>query len=76
MATDDLWVLEWHQESNNIHVQRLAGLVGLNRARFEVDASPGPKYVPVCVGTKEQVEAEAEKIRPILIAREKARTAP
>lgn len=74
-STAGLWVLEWHQESNNIHIQPLSRMVGLNRTRFELNAPPAGRYVPICIGDRGQVEAEADKIRPTLIKREKEKAA-
>lgn len=74
-AKEDLWVLEWHQESNNIHIQPLCALVGLNRTRFVINAPVPGRYVPIFIGTRKEVEREVDKIRPTLIERQKEREA-
>lgn len=70
---EELWVLEWHHGSNNIHIQPLGAMVGLNQLRFVLNHPPAGRYVPIFIGSREQVEREADKVRPVLAAREKER---
>lgn len=72
-STAELWVLEWHHESNRVHIQPVSRMVGMNRTRFAIDAPAAGRYAPIFIGTREQVEIEADKIRPILIKREEER---
>lgn len=74
-SKEDLRVLEWHHESNNIHIQPLSRMTGLNRTRFVLNAPVASRYVPIFIGTRKQVEQEADKVRPTLIKREKERVA-
>lgn len=67
---DDLWVLEWRIGSNSIHARPLSVAIGLNRLRFDLNASPSASRVPIFVGTKQQVESEANKVRAAMIKRE------
>lgn len=72
-AKEELWVLEWHHESNNIHIQPVSRMVGMNRTRFAINAPAAGRYAPIFIGTRKQVEAEADRIRPTLVKREKER---
>lgn len=72
MSNGDLWVLEWHHRSNNIHIQPLASTVGVNLSKFHLDVEPGA-WVPICVGTRDEVDAAADSVRPTLIERERSR---
>lgn len=69
MSNGDLWVLEWHHRSNNIHIQPLTSTVGVNLSKFHLDVEPGA-WVPICVGTRDEVDAAADSVRPTLITRE------
>lgn len=72
MSMDDLWVLEWHHESNSVHVQPLNWMTGRNYRSFKANEKPAVRYVPLFVGTRKEVEAEASRIRPVLVERDLA----
>ena len=69
---DELWVLEWHHRSNNLHVQPIARTVETNLAKLHTNEEPGA-WVPIFVGTKAEVDKAADRVRPILIERERGR---
>lgn len=64
------WVLEWSHGSNNLHIQPLARLLGLNQSRFIVNARPPGDYVLLAVGTHSEVSRAADNIRAQIIERE------
>lgn len=72
---DRVWVLEWSQKSNNLHVQPLAQTAGLNEARFILNAPPPNDYVVLAVGTYAEITHKADEIRPRVLSREPGRAA-
>ena len=72
MSNGELWILEWHRESNSIHIQPLTKATSNNLSRFHQDEKPGGR-VPICVGSRAEVDAQASDIRPTLLARQAAK---
>lgn len=70
--TNDIWVLEWDCESNQIHVQPAHSMATRNLVKFRENEKPVMRWVTILIGTYEQVSAMADRIRPTVIDREKA----
>lgn len=72
MSKDALWVLEWNHETNNIHVQPADWMTARNFGHFYGNTKPANGYVVIFIGSRAEVEAEANRIRPELAKREEA----
>ncbi len=68
----DLWVLEWHQPSNNFHIQALDRLLSRNRDAYRDDRCL-QNWIVLHVGTKDECHKAAEAARPTLRKRERER---
>lgn len=73
MTKDELWALEWDHKSNSIHVQPVDWMTSRNVSCFKQDSRPTARYVPLFIGTRTEVEAEADRVRQVLMAREDER---
>ena len=61
----DLYVLEWSKKQGMPHVQRLEKTLSHNRLAYMEDRSTND-YIPLFVGTFEEVSEAADAIRPTL----------
>ena len=75
MTKDELWALEWDHKSNSIHVQPVNWMTARNVSSFKENSEPAARYVPLFIGTRAEVEAEADRVRSVLVAREEERRA-
>jgi hypothetical protein len=66
--TTDLYVLEWSKKAGMPHVQRLEETLSANRKAYRDDKAVGD-YIPIAVGTVEEMSEAADAIRPTLMAR-------
>ena len=73
MSSDDQWILEWSHKTNNLHIQPLAKTLGINMSRFILGTQTPHDYVPLSIGTRDQMSAAADKLRLTLVAREAER---
>lgn len=64
----DLYVLEWSRKAGMPHVQRLEETLSANRIAY-MDNKATNDYIPIAVGTFEEMLDAANAIRPTLIAR-------
>jgi histidinol-phosphate/aromatic aminotransferase/cobyric acid decarboxylase-like protein len=65
-----MYVLEWAEGSSYFHVQELQRALMSNLVRFQKN-KPG-RWIPLAVGTDEEMSALADQLRPLLIRREAA----
>lgn len=63
-----LYVLEWSQKHGSTHVQPLEKTLSANRAAYR-DDQPVNDYVPIAVGTQDDMLAASQAMRPALIGR-------
>lgn len=63
-----LYVLEWSKRQNCLHVQPLDKTLADNTVRFMIDR-PANDYVPIYVGTSDEVHERAEQLRHKIIER-------
>ncbi|WP_238897920.1 hypothetical protein [Achromobacter xylosoxidans] len=68
----DLWVLEWSHEASMFHVQELKHSIDGWRRHFAANTAPND-WVPIFVGTEQEVDAEAERLEQIMVARAQVR---
>ena len=66
--TTDLYVLEWSKKQGMPHVQRLEYTLSHNRKAYMEDKAVGD-YIPLAVGTFDEMSAAADAIRPTLMKR-------
>lgn len=64
----DRWVLCWSQRQNALHVETLERHASSNREAY-ADNRPGD-YRLLLVGTRDEVDATANSIRPTMAQRE------
>lgn len=72
MNSKELWVLEWHQKSNNFHIQPLDLLLSRNREAYMLDKNL-QNWIVLHVGTNDECSKAADAARPTLHKREKER---
>ena len=66
----DQWVLEWSKRQNAFHIQEVAGMVEKNlNAMLN---NQGGDYIVLCVGTRGEVDKQADRFRHYLMQRENA----
>ena len=68
----EIWVLEWHQASNNLHIQPLNHLLSKNRQAY-ANNTQRPNWITLYVGSQDECSRAADAIRPTLRQREKER---
>lgn len=68
----DLWILEWSHEANTFHVQELKRSIDGWRRHFLENSAPND-WVPIFVGTEQEVDAEADRMDQIIVARAQIR---
>ena len=66
--TTDLYVLEWSKKQGMPHVQPLERTLSNNRKAYMDDRAVND-YVPLAVGTRDDMLIAADAIRPTLMAR-------
>ena len=66
--TKNLYVLEWSRKQGMPHVQRLDATLSANRQAY-MDNKAANDYIPIAVGTMDEMLAAADAIRPTLISR-------
>ena len=66
--SSELWVLEWHQKSNNFHIQPLDKMLSDNRRAYMRDVAR-QNWIVLVVGTHDECTATADAARPTLQAR-------
>lgn len=59
-----MYVLEWNQSNDGLHIQALDRAVMSNRSAFTDNRRIN--YVPVSVGTREEMASLADELRPLL----------
>ena len=69
----DLYVLEWSKKQGMPHVQPLERTLSNNRKAY-MDNRAVNDYVPLAVGTLEEMHIAADAIRPTLAARRPEKT--
>lgn len=62
------WALLWSQSQNALHIETLADMQATNASAFVGNHSVD--YVTLGLGTREQCEAGALRMRPVLAQRE------
>ena len=65
----NLYVLEWSQKQGMPHVQRLEDTLSRNRRAYRENKGVNSDYLPIAVGTMEEMLLTAENMRPTLAAR-------
>jgi hypothetical protein len=65
----DLYVLEWSQKQGMPHVQRLEQTLSCNRRAYRENAAVGSDYIPIAVGTFDEMLASANAMRGTLASR-------
>ncbi|MNK90297.1 hypothetical protein D3C87_1103430 [compost metagenome] len=63
----DTWVLLWSQSQNSLHIERLYDMHRTNLEAFSENRRMD--YVPMQIGSREDVDAAANAVRPICHAR-------
>ena len=69
-TTDQLWVLEWSQSQNALHIQPLEKTLAFNRRLYANDTKCINDYRVLHVGSRDECEAMANSCRQTLRARE------
>lgn len=64
----ELYVLEWSKKQGMPHVQRLEETLSTNRLAYMEDKATND-YIPLAVGTFDEMLAAADAIRPTLAKR-------
>ena len=64
----DVYVLEWSQKQGMPHVQKLEETLSANRRAY-MDDKPSNDYIPLAIGTLDDMLTAAEAMRPTLIKR-------
>lgn len=72
---NELYVLEWSKKQGMPHVQPLETTLAMNRVAYRDDKSVGD-YIPLFIGTFEEVSDAADAIRPTLEKRKVERPEP
>lgn len=70
IPTTGLYVLEWSQSQNALHIQPLDKSLRDARERFSVNNAAPNDYTILFLGEHEEVQQMAESIRPLLLSRE------
>lgn len=65
----DLYVLEWSKKQGLPHVQRLSDTLSANRLAYMDDLEVVGDYIPIAVGTLDEMLDAAEAIKPTLLKR-------
>jgi hypothetical protein len=65
----ELWVLEWSHEANMFHTQPLAESLRVAMNHFMTNTAPND-WIPIFIGTEEQVDARAAQLDQIMVARQ------
>lgn len=68
-----LFVLEWSQSQNALHIQTLDKTLRAARERFSVNKAAPNDFTIVFIGEEDEVHKMAEQIRPLLRSREELR---
>lgn len=71
----ELYVLEWSKKQGMPHVQRLEYTLSHNRKAYMEDKAVRD-YIPLAVGTFDEMSAAADAIRPTLEKRKSERPEP
>lgn len=71
--TTGLYVLEWSQSQNALHIQPLEKTLRAARERFSVNKPAPNDFTIVFLGEEDEVHKMAEQIRPLLRSREELR---
>lgn len=66
----DLWALEWSQRQGFFHVQPLRGALEKNGRAFARNSAVD--YIILYIGTSDECQDEAERLRPVMTARDQA----
>lgn len=66
--TTEQYVLEWSHKQGMPHVQRLNDTLSANRRAY-MDNKPVNDYIPIAIGTFDEMMDAAEAIRPTLMQR-------
>ena len=64
----DLYVLEWSKKQGMPHVQRLSETLSANRRAYMDNKATGD-YIPLAIGSFDEMIDAAEAIRPTLLSR-------
>lgn len=70
IPTTGLYVLEWSQSQNALHIQPLEKSMRAARERFSVNKAAPNDFAIVFLGDEDEVNQMAEQIRPLLRSRE------
>lgn len=65
---DELWALEWSQRQGFFHVELLRTVLTKNRESFARDRRTD--YIPLHIGTRGECDEAADRLRPVLVARD------
>lgn len=65
----DLYVLEWSHKQGMPHVQRLNETLSRNRRAYRENKPVLGDYIPIAVGTMDEMLAAADSIRGTLATR-------
>ncbi len=66
----DLYVLEWSQRANVLHVQKMQDTLSFNRRLYENNRSTTNDYRIIHVGTKDECLNAANAVRNTIKSRE------
>lgn len=72
-TVSDVWVLEWSQRGNNLHVQRLDHTLSFNRHLYADNTATSNDYRVIHVGTYDECSEAAEAVRNTIAERESQR---
>ena len=61
------WALLWSGRQKALHVESVEDMLTANRAACAADVSRD--YVPLCIGTRAEVEEATAQLRPVLMLR-------
>lgn len=70
IPTTGLYVLEWSQSQNALHIQPLDKSLRDARERFSVNKAAPNDFTILFLGEQDEVQKMAESIRPLLHSRE------
>ena len=71
MKTSELWVLEWSQRQNALHIQQIHKTLDFNRKLYVDNKKAANDYRVVHIGSRADCEAMAASCRQTMEARDK-----
>jgi len=72
--SSDLYVLEWSQKQGATHVQPFEKTMSVNRLAYR-ENKPVSDYIPLAIGSRDDMLIASESMRQTLVKRSQARPA-